>query len=107
MINKTELTHPTIVTAVVEGIAPKGSHWHMPHKAEPMLFMGLFLTLPVGERFRVKDIMQRVAPSYANQKVAYMLKCAVYAGVMKREEHEEIVNVNGVSHVKMVPYYYR
>lgn len=25
-----------------------------------MMFMGLFLTLPVGERFRVKDIMQRV-----------------------------------------------
>ena len=24
MINKTELTNPTVVTAVVEGIAPKG-----------------------------------------------------------------------------------
>ena len=24
MINKTELTNPTIVTAVVEGVAPKG-----------------------------------------------------------------------------------
>lgn len=107
MINKTELENPTIVTAIVEGIAPKGFHWRAPQKAEPMLFMGLFLTLPVGERFRVKDIMQWVAPSYANQKVAYMLKCAVYAGVMKREEHEEIVNIDGVSHVKMVPYYYR
>ena len=38
MINKTELTNPTIVTAVVEGIAPK---------AEPMMFMGLFLTWPL------------------------------------------------------------
>lgn len=26
MINKTELENPTIVTAVVEGIAPKGFH---------------------------------------------------------------------------------
>ena len=69
-----------------------------------MMFMGLFLTLPIGERFRVKEIMQRVAP---NQKVAYMLKCAVYAGVMKREEREEIVSINGVTHIKMIPYYYR
>lgn len=107
MINKTELENPTIVTAVVEGIAPKGFHWRAPQKSEPMLFMGLFLTLPVGERFRVKEIMQRVAPSYPNQKVAYMLKCAVYAGVMKREEREEIVTINGVPHVKMIPYYYR
>lgn len=39
MINKTELTNPTIVTAVVEGLAPQ--------KAESMMFMGLFLTWPL------------------------------------------------------------